>query len=174
MTVFWKALYLLLKQMWLTWNDKRNSSWAKRGMSGPAFSLNIFKNQVRNLTVSCSWRCKPLPPLQRGPGMAVFLKPFSTELPCRFTLFYRGKKTAYIMVLQPSFYLFYKYSYFTMLCSFQVYSERDSVIYVCIWFQVIFPFRLLQQIEYSPLCYTAGPWHLPLLYTVACTCKRWT
>ena len=53
------------------------------------------------------------------------------------------------------------YSWCTM---FQVYSS-DSVTYTytyicintCILFQIIFHYKLLQDIEYSSLCYTVGP-----------------
>ena len=31
---------------------------------------------------------------------------------------------------------------------------------MCIYCQILFPFRLLQNIEYSSLCYTAGPYYL--------------
>ena len=38
-------------------------------------------------------------------------------------------------------------------------QQRDSVIYTCvsIVFRLIFPFRLLQNIELSSRCYTVGP-----------------
>ena len=62
-----------------------------------------------------------------------------------------------------------------MLCYFQVYSS-DSVIYpylylylhlhLYILFQILFPYRLLQNIEYSSLCYTVGPCWLSILYIV--------
>ena len=38
------------------------------------------------------------------------------------------------------------------MCYFLVYSK---VIYIP--FQILFPYRLLQDIEYSSLCYTVGP-----------------
>ena len=40
-----------------------------------------------------------------------------------------------------------------------------------ILFQILFPYRLLQNIEYSPLCYTVGPCFLSILYTVVCICN---
>ena len=50
-----------------------------------------------------------------------------------------------------------KYSYFTMLCQFQVYSKVIQLyIYIYIIFQILFHYRLLQDIKYSSLCYTVG------------------
>ena len=34
--------------------------------------------------------------------------------------------------------------------------ESDSDIHISILFQILFPYRLLQNIEYSSLCYTVG------------------
>ena len=49
-------------------------------------------------------------------------------------------------------------------------QQSDSVIHICIsfLFQILFPFRLLQDIEYSSLCYTVGPYGLSILYIVVC------
>ena len=46
-------------------------------------------------------------------------------------------------------------------------QQSDSVIpiHVSILFQILLPFRLLQDIEQSSLCYTVGPCWLPILYT---------
>ena len=74
------------------------------------------------------------------------------------------------------FYFFeLKYSCFTMQCQFQVYSKViQFYIYIyiyihthmCIYiytyiynvpFQILFHYRLLQDIDYSSLCYTVGP-----------------
>ena len=35
--------------------------------------------------------------------------------------------------------------------------QSDSVIHIYILFQILFPYRLVQNIEYSYLCYTVGP-----------------
>ena len=40
--------------------------------------------------------------------------------------------------------------------------------YIFIIFQILFPYRLLQNIEYSSLCYTVGPCWLFTLYIVVC------
>ena len=37
-------------------------------------------------------------------------------------------------------------------------------------FQILPPYRLLQNIEYVSLCYTVGPCWLSILYIVACIC----
>ena len=49
-------------------------------------------------------------------------------------------------------------------------QQSDSLIHthVPILFQVLFPFRLLQNTEYGSLCYTVGPCWLPFLYTGVC------
>ena len=36
-------------------------------------------------------------------------------------------------------------------------QQSDSLIYVSILFQILFPFRLLENIKQSSLCYTVGP-----------------
>ena len=40
--------------------------------------------------------------------------------------------------------------------------------YIFIIFQILFPYSLLQNIEYSSLCYTVGPCWLFTLYIVVC------
>ena len=42
--------------------------------------------------------------------------------------------------------------------------------YLFILFQIFFPYRLFQNIEYSSLCYTVGPYWLSVLYIVVCAC----
>ena len=53
-------------------------------------------------------------------------------------------------------------------------QQGDSVIHVYIYiyilFNILFHYDLLQDIEYSSLCYTVGPCCLPILYIVACIC----
>ena len=49
-------------------------------------------------------------------------------------------------------------------------QQSNSVIYIYIKFQILFPYRSLQNIEYSPLCSTVGPCWLSILYTVVCIC----
>ena len=45
-------------------------------------------------------------------------------------------------------------------------QQSDSVlhIHVSILFQILFPFRLLHNIEQSSLCYTVGPCWLSILF----------
>ena len=45
-------------------------------------------------------------------------------------------------------------------------QQSDSVVatYVFISFQILFPYSLLQNIEYSFLCYTVGPCRLFYIY----------
>ena len=55
-------------------------------------------------------------------------------------------------------------------------QQRDSVvhIHVSILFQILFPFRLLQNIEQNSLCYAVGPYWLSILYIVVCICQSQT
>ena len=50
-------------------------------------------------------------------------------------------------------------------------QQSDSVIHihVSILFQILFPFRLLENIEQSSLCYSVGPCWLSVLNPVVCT-----
>ena len=45
-----------------------------------------------------------------------------------------------------------------------------SVLYVYILLQILFPYRLLQNIECRSLCYTVGLCWLSILYIVVCIC----
>ena len=55
-------------------------------------------------------------------------------------------------------------------------QHNDSVIhisthiyvYISILFPILFPYRLLQNIECSSLCYTVGPCWFSILYIVVC------
>ena len=64
---------------------------------------------------------------------------------------------------------------------FQVYSKVTQLcmytcvcIYICMYvyilFHILFRYRLLQDIEYSSLCYTVDPCCLSILYIVVCIC----
>ena len=46
-------------------------------------------------------------------------------------------------------------------------TQRNSIIPVCIsnLFQILSPFRLLQNSEWHSLCYTVGPWRSSILHT---------
>ena len=52
-------------------------------------------------------------------------------------------------------------------------QQSDSVIHihVCIRFQILFPFRLLQNVGQSSLCYTGDPCWLSILNIVVCICQ---
>ena len=53
--------------------------------------------------------------------------------------------------------------------SFRGTANWFSYTYTCIYsFQILFPYRSLQSIEQSSLCYTVGPCGLPILYIVVC------
>ena len=55
-------------------------------------------------------------------------------------------------------------------------QQSDSVvhIHVSIFFQILFPFTLLQNIEQSSLCYTVGPCWLSIVNITFCTCQSQT
>ena len=55
-------------------------------------------------------------------------------------------------------------------------QQSDPVIHVhvSILFQILFPLRLLQNFEQSPLCYTVGPYWLSIFNIVVCTCQSQT
>ena len=55
-------------------------------------------------------------------------------------------------------------------------KQSDSVkhTHVPILFQIIFPFRMLQNIEQSSLCYTVSPCWLSILNTAEYTCQSQT
>ena len=57
-------------------------------------------------------------------------------------------------------------------------QQNDSVLYICMYieyeyiyvlFQILFHCRLLQDTEYSSLCYAVGP-VVYVLYVVVCIC----
>ena len=53
-------------------------------------------------------------------------------------------------------------------------QESDSVmhIHVSMVFQILFPFRLLQNIELCSLCYIVGPCRLSVLNIIVCICRE--
>ena len=55
-------------------------------------------------------------------------------------------------------------------------QQSDSVIHICvsIVFQILFPFRLLQNIEQNSLCYAIGVCWLFILNIAVCTCSSQT
>ena len=57
-----------------------------------------------------------------------------------------------------------------MSCRFWVYSKAIVIhTHISILSQILFPCRLLQNIDYSSLCCMVGPCCLPILYTVLYT-----
>ena len=52
-------------------------------------------------------------------------------------------------------------------------QQSDSIIHIHIFilFQILFPYRLLQYIEHSSLCYTVGPCWLSILNIAVRTCQ---
>ena len=74
-----------------------------------------------------------------------------------------------------SFSLFKKVSFCTILdlqccVSFRRMAERFIIhIHICILFQILFLFGLLQVIEQNSLWYTVGPCWLSILNTIVCT-----
>ena len=61
-----------------------------------------------------------------------------------------------------------------MICNIVLVSDvpqSDSHIYMYVYFQILFHYRLLQGIEYSSLCYTTNLCCLSTLYIVVCICS---
>ena len=52
-------------------------------------------------------------------------------------------------------------------------QQSESVIHMHIstLFQILFPYRSLESIEQSFLCYTVGPYLLSILYIIVCICQ---
>ena len=50
-------------------------------------------------------------------------------------------------------------------------AKRIIHIHISTLFQILFPYRSLQSIEQSSLCYTVGPHQLSILYIVVCICQ---
>ena len=57
--------------------------------------------------------------------------------------------------------------------SFRCTAKRFSYTYICIYFffQILFPFLLLNNIAQSSLCCTVGPGWLSILNLAVCTCQ---
>ena len=52
-----------------------------------------------------------------------------------------------------------------MLCQFHVYSKVNyTYTYILFFFQILFPFRPLESIKWSSLCYTAGSYLFSYLF----------
>ena len=92
-----------------------------------------------------------------------------------------NSEKCYLFILKIylfTYFLIEVYSWFSfvMYVCFFVYVYM-YVFYFCVWknmkkyfFQILFPYRLLQNIEYSSLCYTVGPRWLSVFYIVVCIC----
>ena len=83
------------------------------------------------------------PPLMQAPAIWIvsILKLNTVDWQCCVTFWYTARRIGDI----------YRYS-------------------ICILFQIFFHYRLLQDIEYSSLCYTIGPCCSSILYTAVCIC----
>ena len=74
------------------------------------------------------------------------------------------------------YYIEVQLMYNVVLVSGVQHSDSVLYIYICIYvyiyilFQTLFPYKLLQNIEYSSLRYTVGPCCVSVLYIVVCIC----
>ena len=50
-------------------------------------------------------------------------------------------------------------------------QQSGAVFPIQVSILFLFPFRLLQNVEPSSLCYIVGPWWLSILNIVLCTCR---
>ena len=64
-----------------------------------------------------------------------------------------------------------EYSWFIMSIVSGIW-QSDSVIHIFIHFQILYPHRLLQNIECTSLCCTLGSCWLSILYIVLCACQQ--
>ena len=94
------------------------------------------------------WRCKP------------------GAIPTRFSLAVLSFFSFFFPLFLPFFLIEVQLIYSIVLLS----SIQQSDSYIYILFQIVFHYRLLQDIEYSSLCYTVNPCCLPLLYIVVYIC----
>ena len=53
---------------------------------------------------------------------------------------------------------------------FHMYGKVIQFAHTYILFQIFFHYRLLQDIEYSSLCYRVGPFCVSVLYIEVCIC----
>ena len=60
------------------------------------------------------------------------------------------------------------YVYICVCVYIYIYIHTHIYIHTYILFQILFPFKLLQNFESSSLCYTVGPCWLYTLYIVVC------
>ena len=66
-------------------------------------------------------------------------------------------------------YIFFNWSIVDLQCcvSFRCSAKWFSyTTYISFFFQILFPYRLLQNADSRSLCYTVGPWWLSILYIV--------
>ena len=79
------------------------------------------------------------------------------------------------IVGETVFLTFYWYLYWSIVDNNGVFiagvQQRDSVMHICvsIFFQILFPFMLLHNIEQNYLCYTVGPSWLSISNIAVCT-----
>ena len=62
----------------------------------------------------------------------------------------------------------YIYLYVCVCVCVCIYIFRYIYIYTLISLFQFFPIKVLQNIEYSSWCYSAGPFYLPIFYIVVC------
>jgi len=76
-----------------------------------------------------------------------------------------------------SFFFFLSSNFYFILVNNVLVSGVQQVIQLYVYlflFQIIFPFRLLQSVKQSYLCYVVGPYWLSVLNIVACMCQSQT
>ena len=96
--------------------------------------------------------------------------------------FLSGTTTAFFLHFIRFLFLFFYWNIVDLQCcvGFRYTAKWFSFIYIYIYiyifryiyilFQILFPYRLLQNIEYSYLCYTVGPCWLSISCIVLCIC----
>ena len=58
----------------------------------------------------------------------------------------------------------------TVTITIYTFISKAISLYISILFQILFPYRLLENIKYSSLCYIVGPFQLSILFIVVYIC----
>ena len=75
-----------------------------------------------------------------------------------------------IIIFYSFFWFFLNWSTVDLQCCVNYCYTAKWFSYTYIFFQILFHYRLLQDIGYSSLCYAVGPCCLSILYPVVCIC----
>ena len=143
--------------------------------------LPKFTQQVNSRHWIQTWVCSTLKPLLSSPclyNIALVLTPCLGSWPSARTQ-YLGL-WCYCLVSCFCFFFFF-FSYFcwsivdlqycfSFSCTAKWFSYTYIYVHIYILFSIFFHYSLLEDIDYSSLCYTVNPCCLSILYMVVCIC----